>query len=88
MVRVSSTEFGKEIGRYQDLALSDAVIVTRHGRDLTVMISADEYIRLKSRDTQVLANGYLPDDIFEAVKDAKMGDQHTHLNDLIKDWMP
>lgn len=38
MIRVSSTEFGKELGRYQDAALSQPVIVTRNGRDRTVMI--------------------------------------------------
>jgi len=38
VIRVSSTEFGKEIGRYQDVALSQPVVVTRNGRDRTVMI--------------------------------------------------
>jgi len=32
MIRVSSTEFGKEVGRYQDAALSQPVMVTRNGR--------------------------------------------------------
>jgi predicted nucleotidyltransferase len=44
--RVSATDFSKEVGRYQDLALTKAVVVTRNGRDRTVMISADEYRRL------------------------------------------
>ncbi len=54
MIRISSTEFGKEVGRYQDVALSQPVVVTRNGRDRTVMISADEYSRLKKRDREVL----------------------------------
>lgn len=45
--RVPATEFSKELGRYQDEALSKPVIVTRRGRDLVVMISAEEYRRLK-----------------------------------------
>ena len=32
MIRISSTEFGKEVGRYQDVALSQPVIVTRNGQ--------------------------------------------------------
>ena len=44
--RVSATDFSKEVGRYQDLALTKPVVVTRNGRDRTVMISADEYTRL------------------------------------------
>jgi prevent-host-death family protein len=54
MIRVSSTEFGKEVGRYQDAALTQPVVVTRNGRDRTVIISAEEYTRLKRRDREVL----------------------------------
>jgi hypothetical protein len=65
MIRVSSTEFGKEVGRYQDIALAQPVVVTRNGRDRTVMISADEYVRLKRRDRRVFAAGELPDDMLD-----------------------
>jgi len=68
MIRVSSTEFGKEVGRYQDAALSQPVIVTRNGRDRTVMISADEYHRLKKRDREVLSIGDFTDAEIEAVR--------------------
>lgn len=88
MIRVSSTEFGKEVGRYQDLALSQPVVVTRNGRDRTVMISADEYRRLKRRDRQVFAAGELPDELVEAVRRSEMDARHRPLDDLIKDWKP
>jgi hypothetical protein len=88
MIRVSSTEFGKEVGRYQDLALKEPVVVTRNGRDRTVVISADEYMRLKRRDRQVFTAGELPDDLVEAVRNAEMDPRHQHLDDLIKDWVP
>ena len=54
MVKVSSAEFQKNIGRYQDVALAQPVTITHHGRDRTVMISAEEYQRLKRRDREVL----------------------------------
>lgn len=41
MIRVFSTEFGKEVGRYQDVALSEPVIVTRNGRDRTVYAAGE-----------------------------------------------
>lgn len=53
-LRVTSTEFQKEVGRYADIALTRPVTVTRNGRDRTVLISAEEYLRLKRRDRQVL----------------------------------
>jgi prevent-host-death family protein len=54
MITVTSAEFQKNIGRYQDLALTQPVMVTRNGRERTVVISAEEYSRLKRRDREVL----------------------------------
>ncbi len=88
MVRVSSTEFGKEVGRYQDIALGQPVVVTRNGRDRTVMISAEEYLRLKRRDRQVFAAGELPEDVIDAIGRAEMDERHRHLDSLIVDWAP
>lgn len=54
MIKVSAAEFQRNIGRYQDMALVRPVAVTRNGRERTVMISVEEYHRLKRRDRQVL----------------------------------
>jgi hypothetical protein len=68
MVRVPAGEFQRHIGRYQDIALTQAVAVTRNGRERTVMISADEYHRLKRRDRQVLGLGDFTDDDIAALE--------------------
>jgi PHD/YefM family antitoxin component YafN of YafNO toxin-antitoxin module len=54
MLKVTAAEFHKHQGRYQDLALTQPVAITRNGRERTVMISVDEYQRLKRRDRQVM----------------------------------
>jgi PHD/YefM family antitoxin component YafN of YafNO toxin-antitoxin module len=54
-IQVPAGEFQRHIGRYQDMALTQPVAVTRNGRQRTVMISAEEYYRLKRRDRQALA---------------------------------
>jgi PHD/YefM family antitoxin component YafN of YafNO toxin-antitoxin module len=54
MVKVSSAEVQKNFGRYQDLALTEPVVVTRNGRERTVILSSQEYHRLKRRDRDVL----------------------------------
>ncbi len=54
MVKVPAGEFQRHIGRYQDLALTQPVAVTRNGRERTVMISAEEYYRLKRRDRRAM----------------------------------
>lgn len=55
MLTVPSAEFQRNIGRYQDLALTQPVAVTTRGRARTVMISTEEYHRLKRRDREVLS---------------------------------
>ena len=54
MIKVSTVEFQRNIGRYQDMALVQPVAVTRNGHERTVLISVEEYHRLKRRDRQVL----------------------------------
>jgi prevent-host-death family protein len=51
---VPSADFQRKIGHYQDRALVEPVIVTRNGRERLVLLSADEYRRLKRRDREVL----------------------------------
>jgi prevent-host-death family protein len=47
MFNVPAGEFQRNFGRYQDMALTQPIAVTRNGREPTVLISADEYQRLK-----------------------------------------
>ena len=54
MLKVSAADFQRNIGRYQDLALRSPVAVTRNGRESCVLISTEEYNRLKRRYREVL----------------------------------
>lgn len=54
MRRVTSTEFQKKVGLYQDMALTEPLAITRNGRDRNVLLSAEEFDRLMRRDRQVL----------------------------------
>ena len=42
MIKVTAAEFQRNIGRYQDIALTQPVVVG-NGRERTVMISVEEY---------------------------------------------
>lgn len=88
MIRVSATEFGKEVGRYQDAALTEPVIVTRNGRDRTVMISAEEYFRLKRRDRRVVEIGDFAEDDLRRIAAAEVPPGFEHLDAELKDWKP
>ncbi len=50
METITSADFQRKIGHYQDRALVEPVMVTRNGRERVVLISADEFKRLKRRD--------------------------------------
>ena len=47
MTRVTSGELQKEFGRYRTIAHKEALIITNHGREDLVLLSADEYQRLR-----------------------------------------
>lgn len=68
MVTVTAGDLQKQFGRYRDMALKEPVAVTHHGRDSLVMLSADEYKRLKSLDDRrALYAWELPDDAVAAL---------------------
>lgn len=68
-MKISSVEFQKNFGRYQDAALTEPVTVMRNGRDRVVMISVEEYRRLKRRDRQVLSIDDFTDADIAAIRD-------------------
>jgi prevent-host-death family protein len=53
MLTVSSAEFHRNFGRYQDLALTEPVVVTSYRRERVVLISVAEYRRLVGLRTEV-----------------------------------
>lgn len=52
ILTVTASEVAKNFGRYQDVALTQPVAVSSNGRAKTVIVSADEWRRLKRRDRQ------------------------------------
>jgi prevent-host-death family protein len=84
MITVTAAEFQRHCGRYQDEALTQPVAITRNGRERLVMLSADEYRRLKRRDREVLRAGYLSDADLEAIAKTEMDPRHAHLDEELK----
>ena len=67
MQRVTSREFQRNFGRFQDEALKSPLSITRNGRDRLVVLSIEEYERLKRRDRRALAVEELSDAEIEAI---------------------
>ena len=79
-MNVPAAEFQRNIGLYQDKALSEPVFVTRNGRERTVLISVEEYSRLKRRDRQALLVEELSAEELEAIARTEMAAEHRHLD--------
>jgi prevent-host-death family protein len=66
-VTVSSGDFLKSYGRFTETALREPVAITSHGRERLVLLSADEYRRLKEKDRTPLYPWELGDDDLRAL---------------------
>jgi prevent-host-death family protein len=69
---VDAAEAQRNFGLYQDKALIQPVAITRKGRPRTVMISIEEYERLKRRDRQVFRTEEAPQDVVDAILNAEI----------------
>ena len=87
-VTVSAGEFQRNLGRYQDEALTKPVFITKNGRERTVLVAAEEYHRLKRRDRRVVAAGDLTDEQIKEISASKMDPRHDRLDDELKNWKP
>lgn len=70
-MKATAAEVGKNFGQFADKALVEPVTITKYGRDHLVLVSADEYARLKRRDRQVYRAHEVPADILAAIEQAE-----------------
>ncbi len=81
---VSSAEFQRNLGLYQDKALAGPVTITRNGRERLVLLSVEEYQRLKRRDRRVFAVEDTSERQIAALKKARVPKGNEHLNAELK----
>ncbi|MFM7623097.1 MAG: type II toxin-antitoxin system Phd/YefM family antitoxin, partial [Alphaproteobacteria bacterium] len=81
MIMISSSELQKHLGLYQDKALREPIAVTRNGRERIVILSVEEYQRLKKQDTRALPVEMLSDDDLKAIEASEVPDEYAHLDE-------
>lgn len=87
-MKVTSADFIKDYGLMTDRALSEPVTITKNGQDRLVVLSAQEYERLKQRDRRVVVAGSLSDAEIALIAEAEVPAEHAHLDRELKDWRP
>jgi prevent-host-death family protein len=85
-MKVTSTEFQQNVGRYQDAALQEPVIITKHNRHHTVLMSAALFeVFAKGRIARQVED--LDDDTLKAIANAQVTPT-PDLDHLLADWKP
>jgi hypothetical protein len=86
-MKVTSTEFQQNVGRYQDAAQLAPVAVTKNGRTHTVLVSAAFFeMVIKGRVARPVED--LDDDTLKAIANASVPAKYAGLDEIIKDWTP
>jgi len=87
-MKVSTADFIKNYGALADRALTEPVTITKNGRDRLVVLSADEYSRLKRRDRRVVKLGDFTAEEIAAIAATNVSSELDHLDNELKDWKP
>ena len=82
--RVTSSEFQAAFGSLSDKARHQPVVITQHGKDSLVVMSAEEWERLRRRDRRVGPTKELGDEWLAAVREAKVPEEFAHLDEDLK----
>ena len=72
-VTTSAAGLVRQFSHYSDLALSRPVVVTKNGRPRNVLLSFDEYERLKSRDQQAFMAAAMPERFLRDLRELAKG---------------
>ncbi|HXY58184.1 MAG TPA: type II toxin-antitoxin system Phd/YefM family antitoxin [Methylocystis sp.] len=78
--RVTASEFQQAFGALSDKARDEPVIITQHGHDSLVVMSTEEWERLKRRDRRVGLTTELPEEWVEAAQRATVPDEFAALD--------
>lgn len=83
-MKVTSTDFQQNVGRYQDAAMQTPVVITKHNRPHTVLLSAALFeVLTRGRVARQVED--LDDDTLKAIANASVPATHAELDHLIKD---
>jgi prevent-host-death family protein len=84
MIRMTEAELPGGLGALAEKARHEPVTITKDGRDDLVLLSAEEYARLKRRDRRVGPTEDLSEEWIEAVRSAKVPDEFAALDAELK----
>jgi PHD/YefM family antitoxin component YafN of YafNO toxin-antitoxin module len=86
-MKVTIGEFQDNVELYQDKAEREPVAIVKDGETRSVLVSAALFeTLLRGRLSRTVE--HLDDDALAAIREARVSEEHAHLDDLIADWIP
>jgi prevent-host-death family protein len=79
-ITLSASEFQDRVGEALDRSLSQPMLITKHGRPRNVVLSYDEYERLRARDRRAVRAEDLTDEDIAALEASEVGPGYEHLD--------
>ena len=84
-MKVTTADFIKNYGTLADRALTEPVTITKNGRDRLVILSADEYARLRRRDRRVVRLEDFSEDEMALIAKTEVPEEYAHLDSELRD---
>ena len=79
-ITLSASEFQDRVGEALDRSLKQPVLITKHGQPRNVVLSYDEYERLRARDRRAVRAEDLTDEDIAALEASEVGPGYEHLD--------
>ncbi len=86
--KVSTAELVRNFGSLADKALAEPVTITKNGRDRLVLMSVEEYDRLRRRDREVIRPWQLTPEERLAIAASEVPPEFAQLDEELKGWKP
>jgi prevent-host-death family protein len=87
-MKVSTAELMRNFGPLADKALTEPLTITKNGRDRLVLLSTEEYARLKRRDRETIRPGQLTAEERRAIAAAEVPLEYADLDAELKSLTP
>ena len=87
-MKVSTAEFIKNYGTLADKALTEPITITKNGRDRFVLVTVEEFERLKRRDRRVIGAGEFTSEELALIAKAEVPPCYEHLDKELEGWEP
>ncbi len=80
---ITSKAIQRQYGRVRAQALREPVVITHHGREDMVLLSAAEFKRLKRRDREVLLVKDLDNETLKAILEAEPPEEASNYDNEV-----